>query len=187
MQIHNLYLVTESESGIIIYDQHAVHERIIYEKLINQHKDQKEEANAQGLLTSLIVNLSVQEAEVLKENLEILTNSGFIIEDFGGNSFKITQVPSVLATYDIKTLIHELIEDIDNDGDTKDIDQKSNKILTYLACRSAYKAGDLIPLEEALGLIERLNTTEISYTCPHGRPVKVEITLKELSKMFKRT
>lgn len=187
LQIHNLYLVTQSESGILVYDQHAVHERIIYEQLINAHKEGKQEGSTQPLLTPVIINLATRESEIFTEYKTSLEKAGFKIEEFGKNSYKITEIPAVVTQVDLKTLIHELLEDLENDDKLKDVDSKSNKMLTYLACRSAYKAGDLLPPEEAVALIEEIENTDIKYTCPHGRPVRIEITLKELSKMFKRT
>ena len=186
MQIHNLYVISEAETGIMVYDQHALHERIIYERLKAAHGEQKEEGNIQMLLTPIVVNLSVQEAEIINEYITTLEEAGFKIENFGGHSYKITQVPAILADKDLKILIHELIEDLENTEGLKEIDSKSDKMLTYLACRTAYKSGDLIPQEEISAMIEKLNTAEIPYTCPHGRPLKVEITFSELEKMFKR-
>lgn len=187
MIVHNLYIVTESEDGIIIYDQHAVHERIVYEELLNSSKEEKQAGINQPMLTPVIVNLSIHENEIVSEYLDELQKLGFIIEEFGRNTYKINQVPSVMVNRDVKALFHEIIEDLSSDEKPKETDSKSNRMLKFLACRTAYKAGDVIPLEEAQALIEKLSQMDNEYTCPHGRPVKVELNLKELSKMFKRT
>jgi DNA mismatch repair protein MutL len=186
LSVHHLYFIAESESGIDIYDQHAVHERILYEKLTKKHNEDNIETAAQPLFTPIIINLSINESEFIKPILPKLSEAGFEMEEFGPNTYKVTQVPVVMQKVDIKTLVHELIEDLQH-ADNKEIDEQSNKILTYLSCRLAYKAGDTIPLEEIAELISQLDTMDNKYTCPHGRPVKVEISLKELSKMFKRT
>ena len=186
-QLHNLYLIEETDSGIALYDQHAVHERILYEEFTNKQKTEQTEGNTQPLLTPVVINLSAQESDVLSEYLEDLKKAGFKIEEFGPNTYKIIEVPASLVERNIKDIVHELIEDLENDGKMKDLDNKTDKMLTYLACRSAYKAGDHIPQEELGVMIDKLEQMEVKYTCPHGRPVKVELTLKELSKMFKRT
>lgn len=186
-QFHNLYLVTETESGIMIYDQHAVHERILYEKLKNKNAEMNKDESVQKLLQPVVINLSAKEAVTLEEFTEDLKAQGIELEEFGPNAYKITQVPASMASKNIKNIFHEILEDLENDKEIKSADNKTEKILTYLSCRMAYKAGDNIPNEEAAALIDQLGDAEIQYTCPHGRPVKVEITLKELSKMFKRT
>jgi len=184
--IHNLYWLVESKDGFIIYDQHAVHERILYEKFLNAHKKEKDKRDIQPLLTPVVINLSFEEAETMKENIESLIELGFSIEEFGGTSYKINSVPAVLANLDIKKLVKEVLNDLESEDTDKKADQQSNKAITYLSCRSAYKAGDKIPLEEIYELLDQLEKTETKYTCPHGRPVKIELTLKELDKMFLR-
>ncbi len=187
LQIHNLYLITESEDGVLIYDQHAVHERKFYEKLKNNQQASASGQETQGMTVPVVLNLSVHESEILGEYREQIQQAGFKIEDFGPNAYKVIEIPAAAVNIDIKSLFHELLEDLDKDEEMKTTDSQTDKMLTYLSCRMAYKAGDSIPLEEAQALIDSLDETDTKYTCPHGRPVKVEITLKELSKMFKRT
>lgn len=184
--IQNLYIAVEGPNGLEIYDQHAVHERIIYERLLKNHLNKKENSDSQKLLTPIILNLSVDESDTIKQNLDKIEKSGIYLEEFGPNSYKITEVPTILAELDLKAIIRELIEDLENKEQIKDTDNQTDKILTYLACRSAYKAGDIIPDIEVEAMINQLETTEVKYTCPHGRPVKVEISIDELAKMFKR-
>jgi len=187
LQLHNLYLVTESESGIMVYDQHALHERILYEQLINANKAIKDEKNTQGLLTPVVINLSTQEASVVEEYLEDFKSAGFELEEFGPSTYKINQVPAPMVGKDINAITHELISDLEKDEKIKDTDSESNKMLTYLSCRMAYKAGDVLPQEEAVALIDQIPNLKIEYTCPHGRPLKIEFTLEELAKLFKRS
>lgn len=186
-QFHNLYLITETEEGILIYDQHAVHERILYEQLKNKNSEISKDKSVQKLLQPVVINLSAKENVILEEFANDLRSHGIEFEEFGPNSFKLTQIPASMSEKNLKNIFHELLDDLENDKEIKITDNKTEKILTYLACRMAYKAGDNIPNEEAAALIDQLEQTEIQYTCPHGRPVKVELTLKELSKMFKRT
>jgi len=187
LQIHNLYIVVEAEDGIAIYDQHALHERIIYEQLINSHKKEKEEGAIQPLMTPVVINLTASESATYEANKEAIEKAGFKVEEFGKNTYKITEVPAVLADKDLNKLFHEVLEDLESEEEIKDVDNQSNKALTYLSCRSAYKAGDSLPDEELAAMIDKLRETEIKYTCPHGRPLKIEISMKELAKLFKRT
>lgn len=187
LQVHNLYLIKPTEEGILIVDQHAAHERILYEKLIESFKSEKKENISQALLLPLTVELSFSEAEILRENLKTLTRLGFEIEEFGRNSFKINSVPNILKAHDIVSLITEVIEDLGQERPPKEVDEKSLRTIVFLACRSAIKAGDPLSKEECRDLLEKLEETKTKYTCPHGRPVKVIISLAELQKMFKRT
>jgi DNA mismatch repair protein MutL len=185
--VHNLYILVEVETGILIYDQHALHERILFEELTERYNKNHPEEGLQPLLTPVVLNLSVNEMAIISEFKTEMEKTGLILEEFGGNSFKISQVPSFMVNKDIKAIIHEFIEDLENNEKIKEIDTKSEKMLKYLACRTAYKAGDTIHNEEILAMINKLSTLNNEYTCPHGRPLKIEITLKELSSMFKRT
>lgn len=185
--IKNLYIVKESSNGMLIYDQHAVHERINYEKLLAIYEKGKNAGNTQKLLDPIIVELSAKDYSLLAENINELEKAGFEIEDFGNNSFKISEIPAIFLNMDIKKLIEEFVQDFEDENKIKDFDSNNHKALTYLACRSSYKANDNIPDEEIEELLNKLETTEIKYTCPHGRPVKVELTFNELEKMFKRT
>ena len=185
--VKNLYIVKETENGLMIYDQHAVHERINYEKLLAIYEKGKNDGNTQKLLDPLIIELSAKDHSLLLENLSELEKTGFEIENFGNNTFKVNEVPNIFKDLDIKKLINEFVQDFEEDNKIKDVDSASHKALTYLACRSSYKANDNISDEEIEILLDKLETSDIKYTCPHGRPVKVELTLAELDKMFKRT
>jgi DNA mismatch repair protein MutL len=187
LQVNNLYIITEGSNGLVVYDQHAVHERINYEKLLAIYEKGKTSGNTQKMLVPLILNFSAKDYSILMENLDELSKTGFEIEDFGGNSIKITEIPQIFINADLKNLITELIGDLESDTKIKDVDSNSHKALTYLACRSSIKANDPLDPLEISHLISKLETTEIQYTCPHGRPVKIEFTFNELEKLFKRT
>ena len=187
LQVKNLYIITEGPNGLIVYDQHAVHERINYEKLLAIHEKGKTSGNTQKMLTPIIINLSAKDYSILNENLEELKKIGFEIEDFGANSVKVTEIPQIFIDADIPALINELIGDLENDNKIKDVDSASHRALTFLSCRSSIKANDKLDPIEISNLIAKLEETDIQYTCPHGRPVKIEFTFNELEKLFKRT
>ncbi|TXI31250.1 MAG: DNA mismatch repair endonuclease MutL [Niabella sp.] len=187
LQVKNLYIITEGPDGLVVYDQHAVHERINYEKLLAIYEQGKNSNNTQKLLTPLILNFSAKDYSILVENLDEIKKTGFELEDFGGNSIKITEVPQIFAQMDISQIINELILDLESDNKIKDVDSASHKALTYLACRSSIKANDRLDPLEISNLLNKLETAQIKYTCPHGRPLKIEFTFNELEKLFKRT
>ena len=187
LQIHNLYLITQSNNGLLIVDQHAAHERVLYEKLLINFQAKKNLVQKQNLLIPAEFDLSINEADILRENLKILDQLGFEIKSKGkGNHFQILSVPAILSGKNLIRIITEVISDLKDEQLAKNIDDQSLRALTFLACRSAVKAGDKLSGPEARHIIEALEKTQIKYTCPHGRPVKVEISLKDLEKMFGR-
>ena len=185
LQIHNLYIIVESQDGMIIYDQHALHERILFDKFKKIREQTKEERNTQQLTAPITLQPSVKECEILNQNLDFFNSIGFAIEDFGAKMFKITSIPEFMANQDVKKIITDMISDLDNEvGEVKE--DFDNKALAYLACKSAYKAGDYIPPEEIAAMISAIDQAVVKYTCPHGRPLKIEMTKDELEKMFLR-
>ncbi|HKZ34591.1 MAG TPA: DNA mismatch repair endonuclease MutL [Patescibacteria group bacterium] len=189
LQVHNLYLITQTPKGILLLDQHAAHERILYEHFVDLFQKEKKNRDSQILLVPLTFDLPFGEATILKENLETFRILGFDIEEFGKNSFKMTAVPTVLQErpqLDLTKLINEVISDFIQEKPIRDVDQRSLKVISYLSCRSAVKAGDPLNIREREEIVTKLLHTKTLYTCPHGRPVKMEVTLQELGKLFKR-
>ncbi|MFZ5424578.1 MAG: DNA mismatch repair endonuclease MutL [Patescibacteria group bacterium] len=186
IQVHNQYLISESARGIYLIDQHAAHERIIFEQLFEKFKTTNK-SEAIKLDSPHIFNLSNVEALLLKEHLYVFESIGFRIQEFGSNAFRVTQVPVFYQDRNITSILSEMLDDLVNEGFVSDIDIKSERALSYLACRSAIKTGEVLNLETRKTLLEQLAETKTKYTCPHGRPVKIEISLKDLDKLFKRT
>ena len=184
LQIHDLYLAFESENGIVVIDQHAAHERILYESYLEEFEKKKGSGEKKQLMTPILLDLSPDEHVHLVSYLRELIDLGFEIEDFGGGSFRVRAVPEVFVNRDIEKLIPEVLEDIEK-GQGK-VDEASHATLSYLACRSAIKDGDILSVEERRNLITKLAETQTNYTCPHGRPVRAELSLKELAKLFHR-
>lgn len=187
LQIHNMYLVKQSERGVVFYDQHAVHERIIYEQLL---KSFKEKNSSTTLPFPEIISLPLDEATLLEEYIPLLSDLGFNLETFGQNTYKIVSVPSLLIDRNISELIMELVSEFSEDINFKTINDKTHLALSHLACRSAIKTGEYLSPSQRQKLLQELDKSKgtiANYTCPHGRPVKVDIPLKELDKIFKRT
>lgn len=186
-QIHKSYLLVEAPEKLLIIDQHAAAERILYEKFkkgYGQHK-----IKSQKLLLPLTLELSNREVEIINQSLEFLQNIGFDIEIFGNNSFIINAVPQDLDKLDIKQTMLGLINDLeDHDfNKSKSLDEKKDLVIKYAACRTAIKFNDKIEIQEQVNLLKDImEIMDTINTCPHGRPFIMELTLEQLAKNFKR-
>ena len=186
-QIHNSYLLIEAPSAVLIIDQHAAAERILYERF----KKDFASANikSQKLLLPLTLELSHREIEILKQSSEFLKNLGFDLEIFSGNSIIVNAVPQELDKLDIKQTILGLINDLEEHdfNSAKSIDEKKDLVIKYAACRTAVKFKDKLEVEEQIKLLQDvIAMMDKINTCPHGRPFIMELTLDQLAKNFKR-
>jgi DNA mismatch repair protein MutL len=183
-QINNTYLLGEDEEGFFMLDQHAVHERILYEKLKKEIKNSK--IQVQNMLLPETLELSKNEASVINEYLDILKKMGFGIEIFGDNTFIINSVPKIIKKTSPSVILLDIAEEIDNMGKTTSIEERTEKILTMVACKSAIKAGDKLKKEEIESLISQWEATDYKNWCPHGRPAVIRFSWKEIEKKFNR-
>lgn len=185
IQLHNTYLIAETENGALLIDQHAAHERILFEELKDVYENLEQETVELG--EALTFELPGVEADFLLEQLDEFTKLGFIIEEFGKNTFKLTSVPDFFKERDLVKLIKEVLDDLRADKKPLELDYRTERTLAYLACRTAIKAGDYLDMDERRRLLEKLQKTTSNYTCPHGRPSQVEISKKELEGLFGRS
>lgn len=183
-QISNSYIVAESDEGLVLIDQHAAHERVRYEELMNQFEN--ENKSIQPLLVPAQMEFTNQEVSLIEENIGIFTVLGFDIENFGGKTFIINAVPSFLSGEDIDTVVKGVLDDIMNEKSPTKFQGKSEAVIHYMACRSAIKFGQKLTIPEMQALIMKLEKLKRPYTCPHGRPTMIKLTLSELEKMFGR-
>jgi len=183
-QVANSYIVAQNDEGLVLIDQHAAHERVRYEQLTQQFEAQ--EKSVQPLLVPQQMELSIDEVALVEANKNIFEGLGFEIENFGGNTFMVHAVPGFLSSEDIDDVIKGVLDDILNEKNPGKMQGKSEEILTYMACRSAVKFGDSLSLDEIQGLLKELEKLERQYTCPHGRPTMIKLTMSELEKMFGR-
>jgi DNA mismatch repair protein MutL len=186
IQIHNLYLLCQTKGGVLILDQHAAHERVLFEEFKLAFQKHKQKRQGYELPKAILLDLSPSDTQAVLENLNFFEKMGFRLEQFGDTTFKIEAVPMIFKDWDWGTFIKETLEEILQNGKPKDIDRHSHKMLSYLACRSAIKAGDHLTKKEIKDLIKKLAPLDLAYTCPHGRPLKIEIPLSQLDKLFKR-
>ena len=180
-QVHKTYFLAETEGGLFYIDQHAAHERVMYESLLNQFLHGKVEV--QQLLQGEVLDVSVAEKILLEEKKEELKKLGFELEYFGGNAFAVKTIPLVFGKIKISDLLHDLFSMLEN---KKSILEKKEEILTRMACRAAVMAGDVITIPQMEKILGQLSKTELPYTCPHGRPTLMKVTIDELEKKFRR-
>lgn len=186
-QIHNLYLIVETSQGMMLIDQHAAHEAILFDELKNEYLKLREKDQSIELSSAIFIELSIAEMQVLEEFEEYFQNLGFVIEEFGQNTIKVSAVPKFFQDFDLRALFAEILADFVNQEFPKTIDDRSYRMLAYLACRNAIKSGESLSQEQRLQLIKSLDVHHYTYTCPHGRPVKIEFSLREIDRIFKRS
>lgn len=184
IQLHNVYLIAETPKGILMIDQHAAHERILFEQFKEAFFAVQNKLELYTLPEPIVFDLAVADRVSLVSQLEVFQKLGFDIEPFGNNSFKLSALPLVFKNREYQKLITEVLGDIKNNN--KKLDRETERTLAFLACRTAIKAGDPLSPDERKELVTKLLNTDGIYTCPHGRPTHIEISLYELDKMFKR-
>ncbi len=181
-QVGSLYVIAETKDGLMIIDQHAAHERILFEQV----RDSKS-TDSQELIVPINLELDAKEKILMKECIPYLEEFGFRISGFGPDTFAVTAVPYVLGKLEDPGLVHDIITDILSEGKIKDETGIFDRVTKIIACRGAVKAGAEFSTEQMRNLIEQLFRTENPYTCPHGRPTMVSFNREELDKLFKRS
>jgi len=182
-QIGQTYLVAEGPDGLYLIDQHAAHERVLFEKLMAQH-DQKK-IPSQTLLTPTVVQLPPQSAQLLLTQLPILQHFGFEVEEFGGNSFQVRAVPALFAGAEPASALRALVEDFEED-ETPLQSEVEAKIAGRVCKRLAVKAGQTLSPDEQRALLNDLEACASPRTCPHGRPTMIHLSVDMLERQFGR-
>jgi DNA mismatch repair protein MutL len=182
-QAHNRYILSQVKSGVVIIDQHAAHERILFEKA--KRALQGQEFNSQQLLFPLLIELSLEDDLLLRDILPELAKLGFAIREFGPSTWSLEAVPAGLPHASESGLVPELLDSYREWRETKVEPQEA--LAASFACRTAIKSGTALSPAEMNALVDELFATEFPYTCPHGRPTLIYLTLTELDRRFKRT
>ena len=181
-QLHEKYIIAQIKSGIVVFDQHAAHERVLFEKAIFQLTEGK--SPSQKLLFPQFLELSSSDSEVMEEMIPWLEKMGFSVNPAGPNLFQLDTVPAGLRISDELGLLRDMLEYYrENDERRED---NAERIAASFACKAAIKAGDKLSPEEMVALIESLFRTGTSFACPHGRPTYIKIDMKELDRRFGR-
>jgi len=182
-QINKTFIILEDNNGLIILDQHAAEERVNYEKYMSEFI--KGAIKKQKLLDSKILELNTEQKNIALNNRGFLNSIGFEFEDFGENSLKVSSVPEIFGRLKSVLFLDILNELVNNKG--KIIDKEIEERIIKFSCRASVKAGQELTNDEIRKLINNLNNCENPYSCPHGRPISIRLSLGELEKKFKRT
>jgi DNA mismatch repair protein MutL len=185
-QLHNTYIFIQVEDGLVIIDQHAAHERIIYEKLLQ--RTQGAPPVRQKLIIPLVIDIppiiASEIRDLVEQNLELLEKTGFVLKKFSGDSLVIEEIPAELDDWQggkiFIEILKQLEEEMELNSDFRDSLAKS------IACKASIKAGKKLTRKEMLNLINQLFACQMPYFCPHGRPLILKMTLTKFEKKFKR-
>ena len=184
LQVYNTYLISETAEGMVIVDQHALHERVIYEQL--REKVLAGKLESQRLLVPEPVSLPPAEAAAVLEQAELLTQIGVSVEPFGGDTVLVSSYPAMLANHNPAEMLKSVIDKLM--GEAKNLDRRDvlDELLHMISCKAAVKAGDKLSPEEITALLEQGELCQDSHHCPHGRPTALTFSREELDKKFKR-
>ncbi len=184
-QIHNRYLVTQDEQGMVVVDQHALHERILYEQL--RKKLDQGQLESQQLLVPEPLDLTPAEAAAALDSRELLSKIGINVEPFGGDTVLMTSYPAMLANLRPAEMLRQVLQPLMEGGKEPSTRDLMDDLLNMIACKAAIKAGDRLSPEEITSLLEQRYHYQDTHHCPHGRPTALFFSRDQLDKMFKRT
>lgn len=182
-QVFDTYWIIEYEDSMYIIDQHAAHEKVMFEKLMDQFNNKS--LHSQKLATPIVLNLSMKEADLVEKYLDNFKEVGFDIEHFGGQDFAVRAIPADLYTLDSEEVLEQIIAQFTDEAGSMVPDIINEKIAS-MSCKAAIKGNTAISYAEADELITQLLSLENPYNCPHGRPTIIAMTKSELDKKFKR-
>ena len=185
-QIHENYIIAQTADGLVVVDQHAAHERLVYERLKAQMADQG--VTRQGLLTPEVVALCESGAETILEHCEELARMGLEIEAFGAGAVAVQAVPALLGErVDIQGLVKDIADELLDQGETQKLEERLNHILSTMACHGSVRSGRRMNAEEMNALLRKMEQTPLSGQCNHGRPTYISLSLKDIEKLFGRS
>lgn len=183
-QVGASYIITEGPDGLFLIDQHAAHERILYEKLM-QARATEGMVPAQGLVTATAVHLTPDQATLLADHLETLKQLGFQVEPFGPNTFMVRAVPAMLTRLDPAGALQAVVEDLE--GERRPLESEIEARIIRRVCKTAaVKAGQTLAMSEMEAMIRQLEACNNPHTCPHGRPTLIHLSVAQLARQFGR-
>ena len=172
------------KNEMYIIDQHAAHERIMYEKIKKNYYSGGEK-DSQILLLPDIINLTHKEKAIVKENIDMFTRAGFMIEEFGENTIRLIGVPTICMELDTKELFLQILDAVNTVAITA-IQEKEDKFIATIACKAAVKANHVLGVEEVKELMDKLLRLPNPFTCPHGRPTAIKMSKYDIERKFNR-
>jgi DNA mismatch repair protein MutL len=181
-QIARCYIVAQAGNDLLLIDQHAAHERLLYLQFSGRARG----VPSQPLLVPISVDVPAAALPYMEKLIAVFDQLGFRIEPFGGQTFLVQSVPADLPKLDPAAVVADLLDDFESLGRVEQIEILHDRIITRMACRAAIKAGQALHLEEMRALIRDIVTARLGFTCPHGRPTMVMLTHDQLDRQFKR-
>ena len=183
-QVHGTYIVAQSETGLVIVDQHAAHERIVYERM--KAALAGDGVKRQGLLVPAVVELDEAAADRLLSRAEDLADLGLEVEAFGPGAVAVRAVPALLGETDIAGLVRDLADDLADMGGTDRLSERLMAVCATMACHGSVRAGRRLSVDEMNALLRQMEATPGSGQCNHGRPTWVELSRSDLERLFGR-
>lgn len=184
-QFHENYILAQTKDGIVLVDQHAAHERLVYERMKTSLKEQG--IKRQILLVPEVVNLSIDTVSLLLEQAELLEQAGMVIEGFGDDAVIVREVPVILADkMNIQMLVKALADEVEDIGTVDGLNEKINHLLATLSCHGSVRSGRRLNAEEMNALLRQMEETPLSGQCNHGRPTMIRLSLDDIERLFKR-
>ena len=182
-QVKNTYILCQTNDGLLLLDQHAAHERIVYETLKSSYQSSRIEC--QAFLIPQQLELSLEDSRIIQKCIGQLAQMGLELEHFGGRTFILRSAPSVLINTKWDQFLMDLIPILEHENDLS-TEKALDQLLTIMACHSAIRAGQHMSNQEMTRLLEQLEKMNLPTNCPHGRPIFKKFSFKEIDKMFKR-
>lgn len=183
-QFHDSYIVAQTKSGIVLVDQHAAHERLVYERL---KRERAEDGIAtQPLLVPQVVELDPSDVERLSGAAELLAQSGLVLEAFGGGAVLLREIPTALGSADIAGIVKDIADELAELGESTAVDGRINHVLATMACHNSVRSGRKLKPDEMNALLREMEATPNSGQCNHGRPTFVELKLADIERLFGR-
>lgn len=184
-QVHENYIIAQTEDGIVIVDQHAAHERLVYEKLKTQMAQNG--VSAQALLIPDVVEMSEGDSARLLDIAGDLTRMGLTIEPFGNGAVVVRETPAILGEVNADALLRDILDELDDQGEARAVQDRIEAILSRVACHGSIRSGRQMRAEEMNALLREMEATPYSGQCNHGRPTYVELKLSDIERLFGRT
>lgn len=184
-QVHQNYIVAQTPDGLVLVDQHAAHERLVYERFKAQYAD--DNVKSQGLLSPVVVSLDEGQVSKLLGHAALFAKLGLEIEAFGKDAIAVQSVPIILGDrVDFNRLIIDLVDELDEHGSADALEEKINHVLSTMACHGSVRSGRRMNVHEMNALLRQMEETPLSGQCNHGRPTYVKLSLKDIERLFGR-
>jgi DNA mismatch repair protein MutL len=184
-QLHENYILSQTEAGLVIVDAHAAHERLVYERLKAQMAGTG--VAAQALLIPEVIELTPTESALLLEAEAELSRLGLVIEPFGGSAIAVRETPAILGTVDARRLVLDVLDALQDGGDTAPLQARIDAILSRVACHGSVRTGRRMSGPEMNALLREMEATPLSGQCNHGRPTSITLSMADIDRLFGRT